>query len=261
MTVPAEPDLTPAVVETPPAAAPEPPAAPPAELDLESELEERTYTKAEIQTVRQEAARRRIEAKEAKEARDALYAGFDDPSDVDYLIATARKLQDDPKSTAAEFRAIAQRIEKALGESGEEPQAAPVVAEDEPLTVKKLKEIEEERAVAQAHVQLIAEAKALNERYVDGNPEYAQLLWYATHDPETAGSLQKAHDKMVLRDEGIRQAAVDAYITRVREGAEAFPPVTAPGGGSPAAAGAATPPKDWKEASASALAKLQARQG
>lgn len=255
MTVPAEPDLTAGA----PAPVADPPAAPPAELDLESELEERTYTKAEMQAVRQEAAGRRVSERELKQKLDALHEGLDD-GDAEYLLGIARKLRDDPKSTAAEFRALSERIEAALEETDPAPAADPDAA-DKPLTRADLEQIEKERAIAAAQVALTAEAKALNERYVDGNPEYAQLLWYATHDKDCKGSLQKAHDKLVLRDEGLRQAAVDAYVKGVQETAGAFPPVGAPGGNGPSSGAPAGGPKTWAEASDSALARLQARQG
>lgn len=254
MSMPIEP--VPPVV--PPAGDP-PPAAPPVEVDLDTPLEERTYTKAEIAAVRAEAAANRVKAREAQERYDKQFEGLEDKADFEYLLDMARKLNTDPHASVAELRALADRLGEGLAPAAPPP---PVADRDKPLTLADFEKIELDREVARQGQLIKAEAAALSDdrfKFVDGNEEFARLLWIATNDKEASKApnrLEAAAAKIKAHDEATGKAAVAAYIEQVRSGAEQFPPASAPAGGAPAGAPGAGSPKTFKEASASAMEKL-----
>jgi hypothetical protein len=251
-------DITP---DTPAAEAPpaDPPVSAPAveteEIDLDSELTEETFSRDYVQKLRQEAAARRTAAKEWESKHKALYDGFDDPSDVDYLIDLARKLQDDPLTTAAEFEAIAKRVRDAMGGETPPPATEPEADDDRPLTKKDLERIEFERAQEHALKAIKAEATSLG--YAEGTAEFAQLIWVANNDKDAGRDLQKAHAKILGNLETVKQAAIQEYIESVRAGNAEFPALSAPSGGAPAGSPNGGPPTTFKDASASALARLE----
>lgn len=244
--------------DAPPPAAEAPPVVPAEaeELDLDGELTEQTYDAAYVKKLRAQAARYRTERNEHDAKIKALYDGIEDPSDVEFLVGMLRKLNDDPASTAKDFEDIAKRIREATGievdatDLQEEPEA------DKPLTRADLEQIERERAIEAATRQIQAEANSLG--YKDGTPEYAQLIWLANNDKDAKGDLQKAHAKILGNLDAVKQAAVQEYIESVRAGNAAFPAISAPGGSGPAGSPNEGGPKDFKSASASALARLEA---
>lgn len=244
-----------------PPSAETPPSAPPAEVDLETPLEERTYTKAEMQSVRAEAAARRVEARDLKAAQDAWFDGLDDRGDFDYLLNMAKKLNTDPHASRQELLDLAERLGKDLGVGTTPPPAAD--DKDKPLTRADLEKIDFDKEVARQQVLLKQEAASFSDdtyKFEDGREEFARLLWIAQNDPEVskagAKRLESAAAKIKAHDEATGKAAVAAYIESVRSGASQFPPASAPAGGAPAAAPGAGSPKGWKAASESAMEKL-----
>lgn len=254
------PDLTNAAVPPSAETPPSPNTAPPAEVDLETPLEERTYTKAEMQSVRAEAAARRVEARDLKAAQDAWFDGLDDRGDFDYLLNMAKKLNTDPHASRQELLDLAERLGKDLGVGTTPP---PADDKDKPLTRADLEKIEFDKEVARQQVLLKQEAASFSDdtyKFEDGREEFARLLWIAQNDPEVskagAKRLESAAAKIKAHDEATGKAAVAAYIESVRSGASQFPPASAPAGGAPAAAPGAGSPKGWKAASESAMEKL-----
>jgi len=226
------------------------------ELDLDGELTQDSFDRAYVEKLRKEAAKYRTSARELEQKYQSVYDGFDDPEDVNYLIGLARKVYDDPASTAAEFEAIAKRIREATGVdiTDDAPDSLDDIAEDKPLTMADLERIERERAVEAAERQIRAEAAELG--YDLSTHQGKALLYIATN--ETKGDLKAAHEKLEAEREALKKEAIEEYLRSVEENANAFPPVSGGSGGSPAGSSGSHAPRDFKEASASALARLEA---
>lgn len=263
MTHPGTPEGAPPEGTPPPAAAAAapPPAAPPAEVDLDSPLTQEQFDRGYVEKLRAEAAKHRTAAKEAQARYEAQFEGLEDESDFQYLLGMAKKLNTDPHASRQELLDLAERLGKDLGIGTTPPPADD--DKDKPLTKADLEKIEYEREVARQQQLLVQEAASYSDdhhKFEDGQPEYAQLLWLAQHDPEASKGgkdrLKLAADKIKAKREEIGKAAVAAYIESVRSGASQFPPASAPAGGAPAGAPGASSPKSWKDASASAMEKL-----
>lgn len=227
------------------------------ELDLDSELTQDSFDRAYVEKLRKEAAKYRTSVRELEQKYQSVYDGFDDPEDVNYLIDLARKVYDDPASTAAEFEAIAKRIREATGVDITEDasdDSLDDIAEDKPLTMADLERIEHERAVEAAERQIRAEASELG--YDLNSHRGKALLYIATN--ETNGDLKAAHEKLEAEREELKKAAIEEYLKNLEEQNGAFPPVSGGSGSAPAGSSNAHAPRDFKEASASALARLEA---
>lgn len=241
-----------------------PPAAPPAavEVDLDTPITGTSFDQAYVEKLRTQAARYRTEAKEAKAQYDAQFEGLEDRSDFEYLLNMARKLNTDPQASHKDLLDLAERLGKDIGAAA--PAVPPVVDDkDKPLTLADIEKREYDREVQRQHQLLIAEASSYSDdkfKFEDGHEEYARLLWVAQNDPEASKGgkdrLKLAAAKIKARDEDIGKAAVAAYVESVRSGGSGFPPASGGAGGAPAAAQGAGSPKNFKDASASAMERL-----
>lgn len=272
MTMPGTPETgAPPAAEGTPTAPPAgaPPAAPPAEVDLDAPLTETHYDRAYVEKLRAEAAANRIKARDAQAAFDKQFEGLEDRSDFEYLLAMARKLNDDPHGAHADLEGLTKRLAEDLGITKKQAEAI-VNGDDDPnrpLTRADLEKIEYDREVERQQRLIASEAEALSGddyKFVDGNPEYAQLIWLVVNDKDVKGApnkLEAAAAKMRARDAAIREeagkAAVAAYVEQVRTGAASFPPAgTASAAAAPAGAGAPSGRRDFKSASESAFERI-----
>lgn len=226
------------------------------DLDLESELTADTYDREYVSKLRSEAAARRTAAKELQAKYEAVYDGFDDPEDANYMLNLMRKTYEDPATTLADWERILNNIkaQAGFGEDDGESEEGEGLQEPKYLTEADLERREREKAVSEAEAQIIADATRLG--YEPGSHQYKTLIHIALND--TDGDLEAAHAKISEELEAVGKAAVEEYIKRVQEGAEQFPPVS---GGSastsgPAGSSGGGRPKTFAEASESALARL-----
>jgi len=238
----------------------------PPTTDTETAEPRRAYTYEEMAEVRDEAAKSRIAAREARERAtelEARYAPFEQYSDEDrntWVDLGARWL-DDPKATAADFRTIANNV---LGDptstEAEKAEAIEVLEQtdhmealtpeavqalvDEKLSARD-QQAQTDRAIEAVHAQ-IAEAG-----WPKGTADNFKVLWIANNDPAAEGDVAKAIDIMKAE----RQTIIDDYNMGLRNGIN---PKVAPSGGF--AGQSDTPITSMEEAAAAAKAFLAGRQ-
>ncbi len=210
------------------AAVPEAPAPAEAEeeIDLDNEAADDVFAdpakaRALAEKYRKEAAKRRVEAKEAK----ATFEGWTE-ADAKVLSEVIQLAAADPKVGAAKMREIA-----ALLDGGDVEGAAAVAAEASEAAGEKaaaltpedvdkkvqeaLAAADQKRAVETKRDEILARTKELG--YEVGTPDYFTIIHIAQN--ETGGDLEKAHEVMEARN----QAIIDRYVEGVRERAAGTP--------------------------------------
>ena len=237
------------VTETPPADA-----APAVDIDAELPADQDSFDRAYVETLRSEAASRRVAAKELGERYETFEKYSEDDRAVwDHL---AKLMYDDPTAGAEAMQDIAVAL---LGETETPKEETPVEVpktDDGPLTAEKVQEMvaaalaAERTTQAEEHkkgeVVRNFEAQAEKLGYTKGTPQYTTLLHFAAN--ETNGEVGPAHEKV----QAFLQEQVDTFVKARKDDADKS--ATTPSG---AGAGlpAAEKPKTLEEASA-AFAKL-----
>lgn len=236
-----------------PAAEPAAPSTEPAELTPEQLKEALSDTRAE-------AARRRIEAKEAKEQAQKYldsFAGYT-PAEQEQVLAIFKDLADPAKQVAAAQRLadISARLLESEGQTrrptGEED------PDEKPLTRKEWKELQEQRDQEQANATALKqlESAATEKGYPPDSPGYTVLL-SAMMEPDVAGDM----DKAVAKVKEYETSIVEAYRQTVEKNGERWPGAPAGGSGTPPADPESGVKPGWGNARAAAAAFLKARVG
>ena len=242
------------VTETPPAGA-----APAVDIDAELPVDQDSFDRAYVETLRSEAASRRVAAKELGER----YENFEKYSEDDRAVWNhlAKLMYDDPTAGAEAMQDIAVAL---LGETETPKEETPVEVpktDDGPLTAEKVQEMvaaalaAERTTQAEEHkkgeVVRNFEAQAEKLGYTKGTPQYTTLLHFAANDPSPDGDpVAGAHEKV----QAFLQEQVDTFVKARKADADgsATPPSGA-GAGLPAA----EKPKTLEEASAMFSKMLQ----
>lgn len=210
-----------------------------------------TFDRPYVEQLRQENARRRVEAKAFEDA----FTGYN-PDERQAFLDIAAGLADPTRQEASAKRL--QQIANELLESEGAPRrpTGDVDPDQQPLTRAEFEKLSAERAEQQGIQdgirQIVAEAKQLG--YVENSPDYNELLFHAS-SPDVAGDLTKAHAKVQAR----KQEIIDSYAKDVAANGERWP--AAATAATAAAAMDGGPPKDFKSARKGALAWLNARPG
>ena len=245
------------------------PPAEPAEtsiLDSEPPANMRTFTREQMAEVRDEAAKHRIAAREARERATELeqrYAPFEQYNDEDRntWVQLGAQWLEDPQTTAANFRTIANNVLGDPTSTAEEKAEAIEVLEqtdhmealtpeavqammDEKLSARD-QQAQTDKAIEAVHAQ-IAEAG-----FPKGTADNFKVLWIANNDPAAEGDVTKAIE--IIKAE--RQTIIDDYNSGLRNGVN---PKVAPSGGF--AGQSDTPITSMEEAGAAAKAFLAGRQ-
>lgn len=217
------------------AAEPAAPAAPAAaaeeaDLDLEAEIADDLYSdpakaKALVESLRKEAAKNRVKAKEATEKAAKTFEGWTE-SDAEVLANVIQLAAQDKKVGAEKMREIA-----ALLDGGDVEGAAAVAADASAAAAEAAKGLTPEDVASQVEAKLAerdkqsaiqAEAAKITAKtaelgYDPADADYFTLLHIAQF--ETGGDLDKAHAKIEARD----QKVIDAYVAGVKERAAGQP--------------------------------------
>lgn len=201
-----------------------------ADLDLEAEIADDLYSdpakaKALVESLRKEAAKNRVKAKEATEKAAKTFEGWTE-SDAEVLANVIQLAAQDKKVGAEKMREIA-----ALLDGGDVEGAAAVAAdasaaaaeaakgltpEDVATQVEaKLAERDKQSAIAAEAAKITATATELG--YDPADSDYFTLLYIAQF--ETGGDLPKAHAKIEARN----QKVIDDYVAGVKERAAGQP--------------------------------------
>lgn len=206
------------------------PAAEEADLDLEAEIADDLYSdpakaKALVESLRKEAAKNRVKAKEATEKAAKTFEGWTD-SDAEVLANVIQLAAQDKKVGAEKMREIA-----ALLDGGDVEGAAAVAADASAQAAEAAKALTPEDVAAQVEARLAdrdkqaaisAEAAKITAKtaelgYDQADPDYFTLLHIAQF--ETGGDLDKAHAKIEARN----QKVIDDYVSGVKERAAGQP--------------------------------------
>lgn len=259
---PAPAETPPPATETAPPAGSEPaPAAPGAE----GEPPEHSFASiddavAALKETRQEAAQRRVEAKQLKEKVDKFdqsLAGYK-PEEIDYLLEVFHDLSD-PKAQKKAAKELADIASKVLDAEG--PPTRPTGEEDpdeRPLTKKEWERLQAERDQASAQDRALKqlEAEATDKGYPPESLGYPMLL-SALMEPDVAGDV----DKAVAKVKAYEQSVVDQYRKQLEEQGQKWPvgaPASSP---NPPADPEAGPPVGWSNARKAAAAYLKGKAG
>ncbi len=245
------------------------PVEPTSVIDRDTTGLDREASQAALSAVREEAAKHRIEAREAKARNAELEARYEvlesyDEQDRSTWIELATDWSKDPNTAAANFRTIANNV---LGDPNATPEAIAVAEDildpttptptDDTLTSEKVaamfdekmsaRDSEEQRtrAIAEVH-QKLAEAG-----FPQGTMENSSVLWLANNDEAAAGNLDKAIEIYKSKQQGA--------ITNYQEGLRNGKTPHIPSGGE---AGNPAPPPitSMEDANAATKAFLQGRQ-
>jgi len=213
--------------------------APDVSVDAAVEVEPDTFSREYVAELRRESAGYRTEAAKYKDA----FEGYDDDGAQAWLTA-ADLWKTDPAAVSdwMEQQVEAYRATETPDGQFDEGEA--------PLTYTQLEQVLSERdaeAASEADVEdVMYEASELG--FEPGTPEYMQLLYYA--NAETDGDLIEAAEMV----EAQYQSVIEAYIAE-KAGGTGIAPVQS--GGIP---DGETPVIDWKEARASAEARIEHQQ-
>ena len=210
----------------PPPPAPPPPAPPPPEPEPEPELPEpevtddgeKRYPSEVVEKLREENARRRIEARELRE----VWEGYSD-EERERMQNVVRKLPEDPRAAYDDLNRMIENLREGLGiEEETDEMSEPEIDEDpQPvgergLTEDDIAKLVDERLAAAAQEsrakQIFSDAQALDPRYAEGSDDLFQLLRVASRE----GSLEKADKVLKEREQGIRDEAVAEYRASLR---------------------------------------------
>lgn len=237
-------------------------------LDSEPPENMRSFTREQMSEVRDEAAKHRIAAREARERiaeleADPIYqvANKYTPEDKATWVQFMDGWLENPQQTANDFRMIANNVLGDPTSTAEEKAEAIEVLEqtenmealtpeavqalvDEKLSARD-QQAQTERAIDAVHTQ-IAEAG-----FPKGTADNFKVLWIANNDPAADGDVSKAID--IMKQE--RQAIIDEYNTNLRNGVT---PKIAPDGGF--AGQTETPITSMEDAANAAKAFLAGRQ-
>lgn len=257
----------PPAVEAPAPAAPE--AAPPASPDappVATPPAEHSFASvddavAALKETRAEAAQRRVELKEAKEAAkqytDAL-GGY--TADEQKVVLGLFKDLSDPDKQVDAARRLAEISERVLARGDGAPPKRPTGEDDpgeQPLTRKEWERLESEkenqRGIQQAIKQI--ESEATSAGFPPDSEGYTLLLGYM-QEPEIAGDVTKAAAKV----KAYEQAIVSRYTKGVEANGERWPGTTETVEGAPAEPGAGEV-VGWDKARKAARAFLDSRAG
>lgn len=212
------------------------------ELDLEAELTEEQYPKSALQKVRQEAARRRTEARDLKTFIDSLggreyverlVSATRTPEGVEQLFKEAGRARGIPDET---LESILSGKSPVPG-TGPKPDAEGEDDDDQPLTKKELKALEQRmkeeiaRPLSQQRVADLAAngARTINETLeklgVTDLPDKKRVMRYVGEFMPEAGSPQEFDPEVLaqaVRDghkayEDDIEAVTKTYLGRKRE--------------------------------------------
>src|SRR5690606_6233252 len=118
--------------------------------------------------------------KELQAKYEAVYQGFDDPEDANYMLNLMRKTYEDPSTTLADWERILNNIKAQAGIGDEEPDVEDDDSEPKYLTEADLERREREKAVSAAEAQIVADATRLG--YEPGSHQYKTLIHIALND-------------------------------------------------------------------------------
>ncbi len=215
-----------------------------------------TFSREYVEELRRENAERRTALKEYEEAYSAY-----SPQEKSALLDIARQLADPSTqpAVAKRLQAIADGILKGSADGKPTRPTGEEDPDQRPMTRAEWKaeqaRLNEEQKQAQAIREIEDEARSLG--IEPGSLEYAELL-YIAQDPEVAGVLSKAHEKLEAHYAAKAKARAEALAAK----GERWPGV--PGlntGGTGAADAEGGPPKTWGDARKGAIAYLRARAG
>lgn len=258
---------TPAIPQANESVAAEIPAQPESVLDRDTSGLDREASQAALKATREEAAKHRVEAREAKERVTELenrYQVFEqyDEQDRSTWVGLANEWAQNPETAANNFRTIANNVLGDPNATPEQVEAAEEILEqtpstdavtpetvaalmDEKLTARD-QQAQQKAAIENVHAQ-ISEAG-----YPQGTMENFGVLWIANNDPAAEGDVGKAIEIMKAKE----QSKITQYQESLR-GGSSVPRI--PDGGLP---GSAAPGEitSMDEASAGAKAFLMGRQ-
>jgi len=253
----------------PPAETPDVPAEPTSVLDRDTTGLDREASQAALSAVREEAAKHRIEAREAKartaelENRYQVFESYDE-QDRSTWVSLASDWSTDPNMAAANFRTIANNV---LGDPNSTPEEIAVAEDildpttppptDDMLTSEKVAAMVDEKMLARDTAAQQRQAiNAVHQKIGDagfpqGTVDNFSVLWIANNDEAAAGDVDKAIE--------IYKAKQQGTITTYQEGLRNGKVPSIPSGGE---AGNPAPPEitSMEDANAATKAFLQGRQ-
>ncbi len=220
--------------------------------------EPETFKREYVEELRRENARHRTTAKELEDRvkeYDSAFSAYT-PEERAVLLDITRQLSDPATqpAVAKRLQAIADNILK----GGDIPKR-PTGEEDpnqKPLTRAEWERLQQERDQEQQVNQLLDEVESLG--YKPGTPDHAAFMAILM-EPDVAGVVSKAQEKMNERKQAERQAIIDEYVKSVQEGKERWPGSNT--GALPGFQPPAETPKTPREATKAAMAALAARAG
>ena len=209
-----------AAIPPPPEPPPEPEPEPEPEFEFEPEVTddgEKRYPSEVVEKLREENARRRIEARELRQ----VWEGYSEEQ-RERMEKVVRNLREDPRSAYDDLTQIRDNLRESLGiEPEEEPMTDLEDLDPQPTGERGLSEadiqrlVDERLAAAEQETrtrQIFSEALALDPKYKGGSDELFQLLRVASRE----GSLEKADQVLKERERGIRNEAVEEYKASLR---------------------------------------------
>ena len=195
-------------------------------LDRDTTGLDRQASQAALSAVREEAAKHRIDAREAKarvaelENRYQAFEQYDD-EDRSTWLSLANGFASDPTTAAQDFRTIANNI---LGDPTSTPEekaeAVEVLEQTQALTTETVEQTIEaklaardemsrqQKAIADVHTKIEAAG------YPQGTVDNFSVLWIANNDETAGGDLDKAIEIYKAKQQGV----VTNYQNEIKSG-------------------------------------------
>jgi MoxR-like ATPase len=193
--------------------APEPVSA----IDMDTSGLDREASQAALSKVREEAAKHRVEARDAKartaelEDRYQVFESYDE-QDRSTWVNLASDWRDDPSVAATNFRTIANNVLGDPNATPEQVEAAEEILEQTPgsdaVTPETVQALMDERLTARDQKQQQDQAvAAVHQKIGDagfpqGTVDNFSILWIANNDDEAAGDVDKAIEIYKAKQQG-----------------------------------------------------------